>query len=93
MASYKQQPENFQGKPNFLGCKKKYRTFIINRNGYKIENHRLYLTGGKEYGFQPLKIRCCETQAFNAKIKETVVGDVRIVPLGEFLHFGTYLRV
>ena len=82
MASYKQQPEKFQGKPNLPGYKKKYRTFIINRNGYKIENHRLYLTGGKEYGFPPLKIRCCETQAFNAKIKETVVGDVRIMPLG-----------
>ena len=82
MASYKQQPEKFQGKPNLPGYKKKYRTFIINRNGYKIENHRLYLTGGKECGFPPLKIRCCETQAFNAKINETVVGDVRIVPLG-----------
>ena len=82
MASYKQQPEKFQGKPNLPGYKKKYRIFIVNRNGYKIENHRLYLTGGKEYGFPLLKIRCCETQAFNAKIKETVVGDVRIVPLG-----------
>ena len=82
MASYKQQPEKFQGKPNLPGYKKKYRTFIINRNGYKVENHRLYLTGGKEVGFQPLKIRCSEAQAFDAKIKETVVGDVRIVPLG-----------
>ena len=62
--------------------KKRYRSFIVGRNGYKIENHRLYLTGGKEYGFAPIKIRCCETQAFNAKISETVVGDVRIVPLG-----------
>ena len=56
--------------------------FVVGLNGYKIEKHRLYLTGGKEVGFQPLKIRCSEAQAFNAKIKEIIVGDVRIVPLG-----------
>ena len=81
-ASYRKNPEKFKARPNLPGYKKRYRSFVVGRNGYKIENHRLYLTGGKEYGFQPLKIRCCETQAFNAKINETVVGDVRIVPLG-----------
>ncbi len=81
-ASYRKNPEKFKARPNLPGYKKRYRTFVVGRNGYKIENHRLYITGGKEYGFQPLKIRCCETQAFNAKIAETVVGDVRIVPLG-----------
>ena len=81
-ASYRKNPEKFKARPNLPGYKKRYRSFVVGRNGYKIENHRLYLTGGKEYGFQPLKIRCCETQALNAKINETVVGDVRIVPLG-----------
>ena len=81
-ASYRKNPEKFKAHPNLPGYKKRYRSFIVGRNGYKIENHRLYLTGGKEYGFAPIKIRCCETQAFNAKISETVVGDVRIVPLG-----------
>ena len=81
-ASYRKYPEKFKARPNLPGYKKRYRSCVVGRNGYKIENHRFYLTGGKEYGFQPLKIRCCETQAFNAKINETVVGDVRIVPLG-----------
>ena len=67
-ASYRKNPEKFKAHPNLPGYKKRYRSFIVGRNGYKIENHRLYLTGG--------------TQAFNAKISETVVGDVRIVPLG-----------
>ena len=81
-AFYRKSPENFKAHPNLPGYKKRHRSFVVGCNGYKIENHRLYLTGGKEVGFQPLKIRCSEAQAFNAKIKETVVGDVRIVPLG-----------
>ena len=80
--SYRKNPEKFKAHPNLTGYKKRYRSFVVGRNGYKIENRRLYLTGGKEVGFQSLKIRCCAAQAFNAKIKETIVGDVRIVPLG-----------
>ena len=81
-AFYRKSPEKFKAHPNLPGYKKRHRSFVVGCNGYKIENHRLYLTGRKEVDFQPLKIRCSEAQAFNAKIKEIIVGDVRIVPLG-----------
>ena len=57
-AFYRKSPEKFKAHPNLPGYKKRYRSFVVGCNGYKIENHRLYLTGGKEYGFPPLKIRC-----------------------------------
>ena len=77
-ASYRENPEKFKAHPNLPGYKKRYRSFVVGLNGYKIENHRLYLTGGKEVGFQPLKIRCSEAQTFNAKIKE--ITPSRAVP-------------
>ena len=80
--AYKQSPEKFQARPNLPGYKNRYRTFVVGRNGYKVFHNRLYLSGGKAFGFQPLDVRCCENQAFNAKTSETIVGDVRIVPMG-----------
>ena len=47
---YAQNPEKFTGAPKLPGCKKKYRTFYAARNGYKIENHKLSITGGPAFG-------------------------------------------
>ena len=44
-AEYKKHPEKFLGKPKLPGYRNKYRTFCVGRNGYKIENHRLIITG------------------------------------------------
>ena len=79
---FKKHPEKFLGKPRLPGYKNRYRTFVVGRNGYHIQNSHLILTGGEEFGFSPLKIRCCQHQDFNALVKDTVAGDVRIIAKG-----------
>jgi len=68
--------------PRLPGYSKKYRTFVVGRNGYKVVEGNLILTDKNDVGFPPLKIRSCDNQPFNAKKKETIIGDVRIVPHG-----------
>ena len=79
---YYKHPEKFRGKPKLPGYKRKYRTFYVGRNGYQIQNHQLIITGGEAIGFCPMTVLCCEHQVFNAKAHEAVVGDLRIVPMG-----------
>ena len=79
---YKKHPEKFMGEPKLPGYKDKYRAFYVGRNGYKIQNGLLMITGGEQIGFHPLPVRCCENQPFNARAEETVCGDLRIVPKG-----------
>ena len=81
-AEYYKYPEKFCGKPKLPGYKRKYRTFYVGRNGYQIQNHQLIITGGEAVGFSPMTVLCCEHQVFNAKAHEAVVGDLRIVPMG-----------
>ena len=81
-AEYYKHPEKFRGKPKLPGYKRKYRTFYVGRNGYQIQNHQLIITGGEAIGFCPMTVLCCEHQVFNAKAHEAVVGDLRIVPMG-----------
>lgn len=79
---YKEHPEKFSGKPRLPGYKRKYRTFVVGRNGYKIENGILTVTGGSKFGFKGIKVKCCENQPFNAKADKAVCGDLRICSLG-----------
>ena len=81
-AEYYKHPEKYRGKPKLPGYKRKYRTFYVGRNGYQIQNHQLIITGGEAIGFSPITVLCCEHQVFNAKAHEAVVGDLRIVPMG-----------
>ena len=81
-ADYYKHPEKFRGKPKLPGYKRKYRTFYVGRNGYQIQNHQLIITGGEAIGFCPMTVLCCEHQVFSAKAHEAVVGDLRIVPMG-----------
>lgn len=75
-------PSKFAVMPRLPGYSKKYRTFVVGRNGYKIVDGELILTDKSGIGFPALKIRSCDNQPFNAKTNETVIGDVRIVPHG-----------
>ncbi|WP_302817829.1 transposase [Parasutterella excrementihominis] len=79
---YKKHPEKFLGKPNLPGYKKKYRAFCVGRNGYKIDDHRLSITGGESVDFQPLIVKCLSSQRFNAKATGELSGDLRIIPQG-----------
>ena len=79
---YKKHPEKFLGKPNLPGYKKKYRAFCVGRNGYKIEDHRLSITGGELVDFQPLIVKCQSSQRFNVKATGGLAGDLRMIPQG-----------
>jgi putative transposase len=79
---YEKNPHKYKSRPRLPKYAKQAKTYVINRNGYKIEDGFLHLAGSKAFGFEPLKITCCECQEYNAKACETVVTDVRIVPLG-----------
>ena len=81
-SEYLKHPEKFRGRPKLPGYKRKYRTFYVGRNGYQIQNHQLIITGGEAIGFSPMRVLCCEHQVFNAKANEAVVGDLRIIPMG-----------
>ncbi len=80
--AYLADPSKFKAMPRLPGYSKKYRTFVVGRNGYKVVEGNLILTDKNDVGFPPLKIRSCDNQPFNAKKKETIIGDVRIVPHG-----------
>lgn len=81
-AKYKKHPEKFSGKPKLPGYRNKYRIFCVGRNGYKIENHRLIITGADTVGFNPIIFRSCSNQSFNAKATGSLAGDLRIIPKG-----------
>lgn len=82
LAEFRKHPEKFKAKPQLPGYKKRYRSFYVGRNGYQITDGKLTITGGQEIGFVPMPVRCCRNQVFNAKAQDAVVGDLRIVPMG-----------
>ena len=82
LQEYKKHPEKFNGKPKLPGYRDKYRVFCVGRNGYKIENNHLIMTGAEAVGFKPLIVRCCANQDFNAKATGELTGDLRIIPKG-----------
>lgn len=81
-SEYFKHPEKFRGKPQLPGYKRKYRVFYVGRNGYRIRNHQLMITGGEAVGFTPINVPCCANQEFNAKAPEAMAGDLRIIPMG-----------
>ena len=78
LKSFKKHPEKFSGRPRLPNYAETYRTLVIGRNGYRIENGYLIITGGDKVGLQPIKVQCCKDQECNAKAKDAVCGDLRI---------------
>ena len=79
---YEKNPQKYKARPRLPSYAKQAKTYTVNRNGYKIENGCLHLAWGKAFGFEPLRVTCCENQEYNAPADKAVVADVRIVPLG-----------
>ncbi|RCV89594.1 hypothetical protein [Vreelandella rituensis] len=79
---FKINPHKYQACPRIPGYSKGARTYVVNRNGYKIVDGMIHLSGAKAVGFQPVKTTVCQHQAFNEKADKAVVTDIRIVPLG-----------
>ncbi len=79
---YEKAPGKYPSRPQLPKYAKSAKTYVVGRNGHKIENGQLHLASGKAFGFAPLAITCCANQPYNSKVSETLVNDVRIVPLG-----------
>lgn len=79
---YEKHPHKYPSRPKLPNYARAAKTYVVGRNGHKIEQGRLFLASGKDFGFQPLKVTCCQNQPYNSKASETIVNDVRIVPLG-----------
>ncbi|RCV86975.1 hypothetical protein, partial [Vreelandella rituensis] len=79
---FKINPHKYKARPRIPGYSKGARTYVVNRNGYKIVDGMIHLSGAKAVGFQPVKTTVCQHQAFNEKADKAVVTDIRIVPLG-----------
>ena len=80
---YKKHPEKFLGKPNLPGYKKKYCAFCVGRNGYKIEDHRLSITGGHLGDLRPLSLNAKRSQWLTQNATGGgLAGDLRMIPRG-----------
>ncbi len=79
---YEKHPHKYKAKPRLPKYAKAAKTYVVGRNGHKIMDGKLFLASGNEFGFAPLSITCCKNQPYNSKASETIVNDVRIVPLG-----------
>lgn len=80
--AYKNSPSTFTGCPKLPKYAKHQKTFVVGRNGFKIQDGYVYITGADKLGLKPFKIICCQQQAFNEKADKAIVQDIRFVPLG-----------
>lgn len=79
---FKVNPHKYKARPKIPGYSKEARTYVVNRNGYKIVGGMIYLSGASKFGFHPIRTTICQNQPFNEKADKAVVTDIRIVPLG-----------
>ena len=80
---WRKSPEKFKGRPKLPHYAKYQKTFIVGRNGFKVENGYVHLTGATILDLKPFKIMCCNNQPFNQKADLSVVQDIRFVPKGK----------
>lgn len=80
---WKKNPEKYKGRPKLPRYADHQKTFVVGRNGFKIENGYVHLTGANDIGLKPFKIICCDNQSFNEKADKSIVQDIRFVPKGK----------
>ena len=80
---WKKSPAKYKGRPKLPKYADHQKTFVVSRNGFKIVDGYVYLTGADELGLNPFKIICCDNQPFNEKADLSVVQDIRFVPYGK----------
>ena len=79
---FKNSPEKFTRRPKVPGYANKQKTFVVGRNGFKIEDSKVYISGYQKLGLKPFKIKCCQQQHFNEEASKAIVKDIRFVPYG-----------
>lgn len=80
---WKKSPSKYKGRPKLPKYSDHQKTFTVSRNGFKIVNGYVYLSGAESIGLKPFKIICCDNQPFNEKADLSVVQDIRFVPKGQ----------
>ena len=80
---WKKNPEKYKGRPKLPRYANHQKTFVVSRNGFKIEKGYAYLSGAKDIGFKPFRVMCCDNQPFNEKADKSIVQDIRFVPKGK----------
>lgn len=80
---WRKSPEKYKGRPKLPNYAQHQKTFIVGRNGFKVENSHVHLTGSEILNLKPFKIMCCDNQPFNQKAELSVVQDIRFVPKGK----------
>jgi len=79
---WKRAPEKYKSRPKLPNYAKHQKTFVVGRNGFKIVNGYVHLSGSNIIELKPFKIMCCKNQPFNEKAELSVVQDIRFVPKG-----------
>ena len=79
---YQNSPDKFTGRPKVPGHANKQKTFVVGRNGVKIKDSKIYISGYQKLGLDPFTIKCCLQQAFNEKADKAIIQDIRFVPYG-----------
>ena len=79
---WKKNPEKYKGRPKLPKYAKHQKTFVVGRNGFKVVDGHVHLSGSATLDIKPFKIICCENQPFNEKADLSVVQDIRFVPKG-----------
>lgn len=79
---YNKSESNFTRRPKVPGYAKKQKTFVVGRNGFKIKDSKVYISGYQKLGLKPFKIKCCQQQHFNEEASKAIVKDIRFVPYG-----------
>lgn len=79
---YNKSEGEFTRRPKVPGYANKQKTFVVGRNGFKIEDSKVYISGYQKLGLKPFKIKCCQQQHLNEEASKAIVKDIRFVPYG-----------
>lgn len=77
---YQQVPDTFKARPRPPKYSKGAATTYIGRNGFCVKAGLIHFP--KELKLQPVPTQYCLEQAYNAKVKDVLIKEVRLVPLG-----------
>ena len=75
---YSKHPDKLKARPKLPGYCKSIKSVVIQRNGFKVKDGILTITG-----IGSIKIRCIQDQAINEKASKSRLQEVRIIPMGE----------
>jgi putative transposase len=80
LKAYKKTPDKFTAKPREPNYARFATTTYIGRNGFTVKKGWIHFP--KQTGLSPIPTGRCVDQAYNAKTKDTIIAEIRLVPKG-----------